>query len=201
MKYNNSTPKKDKFEHEDTKCSNFFFFGDGGPGEFAPAMGREFFIILLFEKHIFNRFFHGVFVGWPGGGCVFEHPPNVRTRFIAFALWGVGGNAEVGWPCVSGGRIARNANRMAIISAFSRILFVWVVGWGMRFRTPPKCADAVYCVCALGGGRKRRGGMAVCLKCRIASSANRMAISNLVGGLSPNKHRFFGRGGRLSVVG
>ena len=60
-----------------------------------------------------------------------------------------------------------------IIAALSCILFVWVVGWGMRFRTPPKCADAVYCVRALGGGRKRRGGMAVCLKCRIASSANR----------------------------
>ena len=40
---------------------------------------------------------HGVFVGRSGGGCVFEHPPNVRTRFIAFALWGVGGNALVGW--------------------------------------------------------------------------------------------------------
>ena len=51
-----------------------------------------------------------------------------------------------------------------IIAAPSCILFVWVVGWGMRFRTPPKCADAVYCVRALGGGRKRRGGMAVCLK-------------------------------------
>ena len=51
-----------------------------------------------------------------------------------------------------------------IIAARSCILFVWVVGWGMRFRTPPKCADAVYCVRALGGGRKRIGGMAVCLK-------------------------------------
>ena len=51
-----------------------------------------------------------------------------------------------------------------IIAARSCILFVWVVGWGMRFRTPPKCADAVYCVRALGGGRKRRGGMAVCIK-------------------------------------
>ena len=39
---------------------------------------------------------HGVFVGWSGGGSVFEHPPNVRTRFFAFALWGVGGNALVG---------------------------------------------------------------------------------------------------------
>ena len=60
-----------------------------------------------------------------------------------------------------------------IIAALSCILFVWVVGWGMRFRTPPKCADAVDCVRALGGGRKRRGGMAVCLKGRIVSSANR----------------------------
>ena len=54
---------------------------------------------------------HGVFVGRSGGGCVFEHPPNVRTRFIAFALWGVGGNALVGWPCVLKGRIASGANR------------------------------------------------------------------------------------------
>ena len=60
-----------------------------------------------------------------------------------------------------------------IIAALSCILFVWVVGWGRRFRTPPKCADAVYCVRALGGGRKRRGGMAVCLKGRIARNANR----------------------------
>ena len=51
-----------------------------------------------------------------------------------------------------------------IIAAPSCILFVWVVGWGMRFRTPPKCADAVHCVRALGGGRKRIGGMDVCLK-------------------------------------
>ena len=51
--------------------------------------------------------------GWSGGGCVFEHPPNVLTRFIAFALWGVGGNAEVGWPGVLKGRIVRSANRKA----------------------------------------------------------------------------------------
>ena len=45
--------------------------------------------------------------------------------------------------------------------------FCRVVGWGMRFRTPPKCADAVLCVRALGGGRKRIGGMVHGGICRV----------------------------------
>ena len=115
-------------------------FWGWGVGGIHPRNGTGFFMILLFEKHIFQLIFYSwVFVGRSGGGCVFEHPPNVRTRFIAFALWGVGGNALVGWPCVSKGRISR--------------------------------------------------------------SADRKAINNLVGGLSPNKHRFLERWGRLSGVG
>ena len=86
-------------------------------------------------------------------------------------------------------------------SIFSFILFVRVVGWGMRFRTPPKCADAVYCVRALGGGRKRIGGMGVCLKGSDSKKRNPVGEKQSCWGLAPNKHRFLGRGGRLSVVG
>ena len=75
---------------------------------------------------------------------------SLRSRF--------GGWAETQrWD----GRVSQGSDSK---STFSFILFVRVVGWGMRFRTPPKCADAVHCVRALGGWRKRRGGMAGCLK-------------------------------------
>ena len=80
-------------------------------------------------------------VGW---GMRFRTPPKVRTRFIAFALWGVGGNAEVGWTCVSRCRIASQH-----LVAFC--LFGWS-GGGCVFEHPPKCGR--------GSLRSRFGGWA-----------------------------------------
>ena len=100
-------------------------------------MGREFFIILLFEKHIFNRFFIHGFLKGGRVGAAFSNTPQMCGRGLLRSRFG-------GWA---------ETQRWGGTRGICR-----VVGWGMRFRTPPKCADAVYCVRALGGGRKRRGG-------------------------------------------
>ena len=102
---------------------------------------------------------------------------SLRSRF--------GGWAETQrWD----GRVSQGSDSK---STFSFILFVWVVGWGKRFRTLPKCADAVLCVRALGGGRKRFGGMAVCLKGSDSKKRNPVGEKQSCWGLVPEQTPLF----------
>ena len=154
------------------------FLGLGGRGNSPPQWDGNF-LLFYYLKKIFSIDF--LFMGFcwvVGWGMRFRTPPKVRTRFIAFALWGVGGNAEVGR--FTGG-------------------IRWVVGGGVRFRTPPKCADAVHCVRALGGGRKRRGGMAVCLKGSDSKERKPLGDKQSCWGLVPEQTPLFGT--RWAVVG
>ena len=114
----------------------FSFLGMGGRGNSPPQWDANF-LLFYYLKNIFSIDF---FMGYSLGGRVgdaFSNTPQMCGRGLLRSRFG--GWAETQrWGGTWGIR--------------------WVVGWGMRFRTPPKCADAVYCVRALGGGRKRRGG-------------------------------------------